>query len=65
MLNSVQLLKIFMYMIKNNGKIEIKIILKNLKNRENLIHKIEDTFCNASVTHTDNERILEKSILKF
>ena len=54
-----------MYMIKNNGKIEIKIILKNLKNRENLIHKIEDTFCNASVTHTDNERILEKSILKF
>ena len=42
-----------------------KINIESLKNRENLIHKIKYTFCNASATHKDNKKIKKKSILKF
>ena len=42
-----------------------KIKIKIEKDKENLIHKIEDTLCIARANHSYNERIFDKSILKI
>ena len=41
------------------------INLEFLKDREDFVQRIEETLCSASTTHTNNERILEKSSLKM